>query len=185
MLFWSDIECSGVKSLGRTTRVRSKGSKRKERASRSRLQNGWNKGDAQRWNAIRNQAKGLEKRGRNTLVYHREVIGSARLLRLLGRGVEERPFGNYIATVSQLPANALRREAKRRKGGVRDPRPTNFTHPPLSVRILPFQPWSLCAPPILSNASCPGLRPRWYVLLRQRLHPVWANWTGVSPLREA
>ena len=59
------------------------------------------------------------------------------------------------------------------------------THPPLSVRMLPFHPCRTCAPPTFSSVACPGLSPRWYVLLRQRLHPVRASCWGVRPLSEA
>lgn len=34
------------------------------------------------------------------------------------------------------------------------------THPPLSVKMLPFQPCKACAPPTFSIVSCPGFRPR-------------------------
>ena len=35
----------------------------------------------------------------------------------------------------------------------KDVEPTRSTHPPLSVKMLPFQPCSLCAPPILFRVS--------------------------------
>lgn len=60
-----------------------------------------------------------------------------------------------------------------------------IAYPPLSVRMLCFQPCSLCAPPTASRTSWPGFKPRWYVLLRHRRQPVCSSCSGVMPLSEA